>query len=65
MRSGLAAARTAQARAELDLENTEIRAPFAGVVSGLDRVAGEQVIANQTLCQLVDQANLEADIAGS
>jgi RND family efflux transporter MFP subunit len=63
VRSGLAAARAAQDRAELDLENTEIRAPFSGVVSNLTLTRGERVINNQQICNLVDNVNLEAEVA--
>jgi RND family efflux transporter MFP subunit len=63
VRSGLAAARAAKERAELDLERTEILAPFSGVVSGLDLTAGQRVGVNETICTLVDNENLEARVA--
>jgi RND family efflux transporter MFP subunit len=59
-RSGVTAARASLERAYLNLERTEIRAPFSGVVSGLLLSAGEQVIAGQTLCSLVNNVDLEA-----
>lgn len=59
-RSGVTAARAAVERAYLNLERTEIRAPFSGVVSGLRLSAGEQVIAGQTVCSLVNNVELEA-----
>jgi RND family efflux transporter MFP subunit len=59
-RTGLAAARLAAERARLNLEYTEIRAPFAGVVQGKMVVVGEVVTANQTICSLYDNENLEA-----
>jgi RND family efflux transporter MFP subunit len=59
-RSGVTAARAALERAYLNLERTEIRAPFSGVVSGLRLSPGEQLIAGQTVCSLVDQNELEA-----
>jgi RND family efflux transporter MFP subunit len=59
-RSGVTAARAALERAYLNLERTEIRAPFTGVVSGLRLSAGEQMIAGQTVCSLVNNIELEA-----
>jgi len=61
-RSGLAEARAAMERAELDLEHTEIRAPYPGVVSGLTLAEGQQVRDDQVFCRLVDLRNLEARV---
>jgi HlyD family secretion protein len=61
-RSGIAAARAAMERAQINLERTEIRAPFPGVVTGLHLSAGEHVAAGQTLCTLVDNTDLEAEV---
>jgi HlyD family secretion protein len=63
VRSGLAAAKADQQRAELNLEDTEIRAPFSGVVSNLTLTPGERVSANQVVCNLVDNLNLEAAVS--
>ncbi len=63
VRSGLSTARAAQDRAELDLENTEIRAPFSGVISNLTLTTGEWVNDNQFFCKLIDNLNLEAEVA--
>jgi len=59
-RTGLAAARIAEERASLNLEYTEIRAPFAGVVQGRQVVGGEIISTGQTVCTLFDNRNLEA-----
>ena len=59
-RTGLAEARMAEERALLNLEYTEIRAPFAGVVQGLDMVAGKFLTVNETVCAVFNNAELEA-----
>lgn len=59
-RTGLADARIAEERARLNLEYTDIRAPFAGVVSGLTAVKGENATIGQTICTVSDNAHLEA-----
>ena len=61
-RSGVSVARADLERTRLNLERTEIRAPFDGVVSGLTLSAGEQLKINQTLCTLVDNINIEAEV---
>ncbi len=59
-RTGLADARVAEERAQLNLEYTEIRAPFSGVVSGLVAVKGENASIGQVICSVYDNRNLEA-----
>lgn len=59
-RTGLADARLGEQRARLNLEYTEIRAPFAGIVQGLQAVVGANIGAGQTICQLYDNRHLEA-----
>ncbi len=59
-RTGLADARLAEERARLNLEYTEIRAPFTGVVQGRQVVVGEIISTGQTVCSLYDNQNLEA-----
>lgn len=61
-RTGFAETKAAEERAQLNFERTEIRAPFDGIVTGLDRVAGEKAYAGQTLCRLVDTRDLEAEV---
>ncbi len=61
-RSGVSAARTALERAKLNLERTEIRAPFGGVVTGLVLSEGEQVAKGQTVCTLVNNIDIEAEV---
>jgi RND family efflux transporter MFP subunit len=61
-RSGVANARAELERARLNLERTEIRAPFDGVLTGLTLSSGQQVMLNQTICTLVDDVNIEAEV---
>jgi RND family efflux transporter MFP subunit len=61
-RTGLAAARVAEERAKLNLEHTEIRAPFAGVVQGLVVVPGEIVSVGAPICSIFDNKSLEAAV---
>jgi len=59
-RTGLADARIAEERARLNLEYTDIRAPFAGIVSGLSIVKGQNISVGQALCTVTDDTELEA-----
>jgi RND family efflux transporter MFP subunit len=59
-RTGLADARIAEQRAQLNLEYTEVRAPFAGVVNGMVAVKGENISVGQVLCSVYDNRKLEA-----
>jgi RND family efflux transporter MFP subunit len=59
-RTGLADARIAEERAALNIEYSEIRAPFAGTVMAKQVVVGENVNASQTICTLYDNEHLEA-----
>jgi multidrug efflux pump subunit AcrA (membrane-fusion protein) len=59
-RTGLAEARMAEERARLNLENTELRAPFAGVVQGLTVVPGEIVSVGTPICTIYNNERLEA-----
>ncbi len=61
-RSGVTAARAALERAYIDLERTEVRAPFTGVVTGLVLSEGEHVVTGQTVCMLVNNIDLEAQV---
>ena len=62
VRSGVAAARADAARLRIELERTEVRAPFAGVISGLELNQGENVQVGQAVCRLVDDINVEAAV---
>jgi RND family efflux transporter MFP subunit len=62
VRSGLAAARADAARLELDLERAVLKAPFSGVITELDLNPGERVQSGETVCRLVDEVNIEADV---
>ena len=61
-RSGIAGARAELERARINLERTEIRAPFSGVVSGLVLNDGEHVTSGQVICTLVNITDLEAEV---
>jgi RND family efflux transporter MFP subunit len=61
-RSGVSVARADLERARLNMERTEIRAPFDGILTGLTLSPGQQVMVNQTICTLVDNINIEADV---
>ncbi|MCK4773985.1 MAG: efflux RND transporter periplasmic adaptor subunit, partial [Candidatus Krumholzibacteria bacterium] len=61
-RSGVATARAALERARINLERTEIRAPFSGVVTELLLSDGEHVTIGQTICTLVNNTDLEAEV---
>lgn len=61
-RSGISSAHAAMERAELDLERTEIRAPFAGVVSDITVSEGEQITANERIAKIVDDVHVEAEV---
>lgn len=60
VRSGLAAARADAARLEIELERTVVRAPFAGVVSGMELDPGERVQVGDPVARLVDDMRVEA-----
>lgn len=62
VRSGVAAARADAARLRIELERTEVRAPFAGVISGMELDQGENVQIGQTVARLVDDINVEAAV---
>ncbi len=61
-RTGLAEARMAEERANLNLEYTRIRAPFAGIVQGLTVVKGEIVTTGAAVCTIFNNSNLEASL---
>lgn len=61
-RTGLAEARLAEERARLNLEYTEVRAPFDGIVQGLAMVVGEIVGAGTQVCAVTNNDRLEAAV---
>jgi len=62
VRSGLAMARADAERAQLLLERAVLRAPFGGVIAGLDVAPGERVQIGDTLSRLIDDINVEAEV---
>jgi multidrug efflux pump subunit AcrA (membrane-fusion protein) len=61
-RTGFAEAKAAEARALLNLERTEIRAPFDGTVSDLVPAAGERIYSGEVICRLINTRELEAEV---
>jgi len=61
-RSGVSEARASLERARINLEHTEIRAAFAGILTGFTLSRGEQVTLNESLGSLVDNVNLKAEV---
>ena len=61
-RSGMVQARADEEQARLNLEKTQVRAPFSGVITGLTLARGEWVNANQTFASLVDNIDIEAAV---
>jgi HlyD family secretion protein len=61
-KSGLAAAQEAYTRAMLDLEATELRAPFAGYVGNLDLALGKRIQSGAAVCSIVDLSTLLVDV---
>jgi RND family efflux transporter MFP subunit len=62
VRSGVAAARADAAKLRIELERTEVRAPFNGVINGLELSQGENVQVGQFVARLVDDINVEAAV---
>jgi multidrug efflux system membrane fusion protein len=48
------------ALAQRDLDNTTIRAPFDGIVTGLTMPAGQYVVTGQTVFTMIDTSHWEA-----
>lgn len=61
-RAGLAQARADEERAKLNLSRTNIRAPFTSVVSNLTLTAGHHLTTGETICKLVDNVDVEAEV---
>lgn len=52
----LTEAQTALMQRQIELADTELRAPFAGTIASLDLDIGEQVSANEAVARLADQS---------
>ncbi len=63
--STLARARAQLARVQLDIDNTQISAPFGGVVNDLPTEEGELVERGGLVAQLVDNTTLKANAQAS
>lgn len=61
-RSGLNQARADEDRARLNLSRTVISAPFSGTVSNLVLSSGHLLGVGETICSLVDNINVEAEV---
>lgn len=61
-RTGLGEARVAEERARLNLDHTEIRAPFSGIVDDFAVVAGEIISIGSVVCTIVNNDELEASV---
>lgn len=57
--AALAGAEVAEERSRVDLDRTEIRAPFSGPVLGVDVARGNQVLPGTPLLQLADADSFE------
>ena len=61
-KSGLSQAIEAYERSKLDLESTQIKAPFAGHVADCDLSTGKRVAQQQVLLKIVDVSRLLVDV---
>ncbi|MER3525318.1 MAG: hypothetical protein C4326_15060 [Ignavibacteria bacterium] len=61
-KSGLAAAQEAYTRAKMDVEATELRAPFDGVVGNLELIPGRHITSGTVVCTVVDLSTLLVDV---
>jgi RND family efflux transporter MFP subunit len=61
-RCGLAQAREAYERARLELESTQIRAPFSGRIAEWNATVGMQARIGQPICSLVDASRILIDV---
>lgn len=61
-RTGLAEARMSEDRARLNLEYTQIKAPFSGIIQGVSVVNGEMLTVNNSVCTIFNNDRLEATV---
>lgn len=61
-KSGLSQARESYERAKLDLESTQIRAPFPGYVADCDLAPGMRIPMEKVVMKLVDVSTLYVDV---
>ncbi len=61
-KSNLTSARNEKQRAELNLEYTKIKAPFAGVIGDVDLVNGQRINAGSKLFKIFDTSTLKVEV---
>jgi len=63
LKSGLLQAKLALQTADLNLEQTMLRAPFGGVITNLSAVKGDFINSNQALVKLYNPDDLELEVS--
>lgn len=61
-KTGVTAAEQRVSRAQLDLDGTTVRAPFAGEISRVDAVVGERVAPDKPVATVVDRSRVRIPV---